>query len=70
MNTGQQATILVDGDLLEKIADDIKREYFDSWQFSKTVEDREEIHAKQSAVDSVVQRIREKAEAVLNGTAE
>lgn len=65
MTSGQQAAILVDGELLPDIEDQIKQEYFDEWQSAATVEDREAIHAKQAALEMVLFTIKEKAKKVL-----
>jgi hypothetical protein len=69
MNVIQQALILANGDLLESIANEIKGEWFEEWQASKLVEDRELLHAQTSALELVIYKIEEKAKK-LNGTTE
>ena len=65
MNNGQLAKLLVDADLLPDIEAKINQGYFDEWQSAATVEDREQIHAKQSALQSVVFEIKETAKGYL-----
>ena len=65
MNKGQQALLLIDGDLLPDIEARIKQGYFDEWQASNLLEDREAIHAKNGALEAVIFEIQQQAKKVI-----
>jgi chromosomal replication initiation ATPase DnaA len=66
MSKAQEAKILIDGEVLSDIVQNIEHDYFELWQVANTLEDRERIHAKQAALSEVFQAIIDKANEVLN----
>jgi hypothetical protein len=52
---------VIDSGVLEEVRDEIRRELFESWCLTETVEDRERIFFRQMAVDDLCDLVKFKA---------